>query len=122
MKTILITLLSLALLPLCHAQPQKPSAPTAVLTLTPEQKKRLLELRKPIHKRQFALDQEKRQLIASLSATRESQKRALLTKRLTAIETEYTALLKKNKQAQDSVLTKEQQALVKAVTLREHKK
>lgn len=121
MKTLFFALLTLALVPLCHAQPQKPSATTTALKLTPEQKKQLLELRKPILKRQFALDQEKRQLVASLASTKESPKRDALTKRLTAIEREYTALIKKNKQVQDSVLTKEQQAQVKAITQQEHK-
>lgn len=122
MKTLLFALLSLGLLPLCLAQLQKPGIPTVALKLTPEQKKRLLELRKPILKRQFELDQEKRQLVSSLSSAKESQKRDTLYKRLTANEKEYTTLSKKSKQAQDSVLTKEQQALVKQLIQQEHKK
>ena len=94
----------------------------ATLKLTQEQKQQLLTLRKPILKRQYELDQEKRLLIESLNSLKDSKKRDTIDKRLMAIEREYQALLKKNKRVQDSVLTRQQRALVKATMLREHKK
>ncbi len=126
MKMIIVSLLSLGTLPLCHAQSHKPTTPEpdllTTLKLTPQQKKQFLVLRKPILKRQYELDQEKRLLIGNLSSIKDSKKRETINERLTAIEKEYRELTKKNKQVQDSVFTKQQQALVKATALREHKK
>ena len=94
----------------------------ATLKLTQEQKQQLLTLRKPILKRQYELDQEQRLLIENRNSLKDSKKRDTIDKRLMAIEQEYQALTRKNKQVQDSVLTKQQRALVKATMLREHKK
>ncbi len=126
MKIIFVSLLSLGILPLCQAQSHKPATPApdlqTALKLTQQQNKQLLTLRKPILKQQYELDQEKLLLIGSLNSIKDSKKRDNINKHLITIDQEYQTLLKKNKQVQDSVLTKQQQALVKVTVLREHKK